>query len=345
MRKKGLSPGVLVYTGDLIVDNPLVHIVEYSESEFFEKKMLRADFFDEKSPRKTWLDVRGLSEVGLIEQIGKTFSINLMALEDILETHQRPKFEEHENGFFIIANNLVFQSEACELATEQIGIFCGKNFVVSFQEDPNDTFDSVRQRIKEGKGRSRKKGADYLAYALLDHIVDSYYMVVDDVESEIEDLQQLMTLEPTSIRAKARIFKIKRLLNAFRRHVMPLRDAVMRFQRTDHFAFDATNDLFLRDLLDHLSQITETIEHDRETLDSFYEQHQAENASRMNNVMRLLTVISTIFIPLSFVAGVYGMNFENMPELKTQNGYFYVLGGMFAAAVSMLAVFKWKRWI
>lgn len=343
VRKKGLPPGTLVYTG-YRTDNPsVVRSIHYSETEYKEHPDFSSKYHKESGV--CWVDVCSLSETEVISRIADEFHIHPLAQEDILDTQQRAKLEEFDNGLFIILPNLIFKHDVGELVSEQIAIFMGRNFVVSFQEDPDDTFSTVRKRAQEGLGRIRKKGSDYLAYALLDTVVDGYYVVFDDIQTQLFDLEEIMHRNGADPAVKAGIFNLKHVVNDFRHRVLPLRDAAVRFYRTESELVDNSNRLYLRDVVDHVAQILDGVDSQRDMLSSLESLYHAEASNRLNNVMRLLTVISTIFIPLSFIASLYGMNFDNMPELHTRYGYFAVLFVMFIASLGMLIYFKKQRWM
>jgi len=343
IRKKGLPPGTLIYTGSRTDKPSSVYSVLYTENKYTEHPYYRNEL--RKTAGLIWVDIRSLTETAFISKIGDDFGIHPLAQEDVLDTQQRPKLEEFDNGLFIILPNLIFKPETIEIVSEQIAIFVGSDFVLSFQEDPDDTFASVRKRAQEGIGRIRKKGPDYLAYSLLDTVVDGYYVVLDDIQKQLFDLEETLHRNGAEPEVKAGIFNLKHVVNHFRQKVLPLRDAATRLYRTESELVDASNRLYLRDVVDHVAQILDGIDSQREMLSSLESLYHAEASNRLNNVMRLLTVISTIFIPLSFVAGVYGMNFDNMPELHTRFGYFIVLSGMLIAMVGMLIYFRIKRWI
>ena len=343
IRKKGLPPGTLIYTGYRADKPSSVFSVQFAENKYSEYPYYSPAL--RKTPALIWVDIRSLTETALIGTIGDDFKIHPLALEDVLDTQQRAKLEEFDNGLFIILPNLTFKAETIEIVSEQIAIFIGSDFVLSFQEDPDDNFVSVRKRAQEGIGRIRKKGADYLAYAILDTVVDGYYVVLDDIQKQLFDLEEILHLNGAEPEVKAGIFNLKHVVNNFRHKVLPLRDAATRLYRTESDLIDESNRLYLRDVVDHVAQILDGIDSQRDMLSSLESLYHAEASNRLNNVMRLLTVISTIFIPLSFVAGVYGMNFDNMPELHTPYGYYIVLGVMFIAMVSMLGYFRKKRWI
>lgn len=344
VHKKGLPPESLVYTGHRENSPAKVQSIAYSDAGY-EARAGYVSQLLEKKKGILWTDVQGLTDTKLIEKIGTEHKIHPLALEDVLDTQQRAKLEEFDNGLFFIVHNLKIDCKALELHSEQIALFAGKNFLVSFQEDPDDTFAPVRKRAEEGIGRLRKKGTDYLAYAILDLVVDSYYSVLDDLEAQELELENDLHLNGAAQPAKARMFALKRISNEFRHRLLPLREAVTRLHRTESDLVDETNRLYFRDLVDHVAQILDGIDNQRDMLANLEALYQAEAANRLNNVMRLLTVISTIFIPLSFIAGIYGMNFDNMPELHWHYGYFVILGGMFCAMVGMLIYFRKKHWI
>lgn len=344
VHKKGLPPGTMVYTGHWTDSPTLVHSVRYNESEYLEQAFYMPEWQD-TAGQTIWVDVRGLTDTALVTRIGNAFQLHPLAMEDILDTQQRPKLEEYDNGMFFILHNLRLDCEQMELVSEQIAIFVGRNFVVSFQEDPDDTLQNVRKRAQEGLGRTRKRGPDYLAYAILDTIVDHYYLVLDDIETKLQELETALHTEGADDSLKARIFTLKRIINQIRHRVLPLRDATNRLFRSDSPYIDEVNRHYLRDLTDHVAQILDSADNYRELLSGVESLYQAEISNRLNNVMRLLTIISTIFIPLSFIAGLYGMNFENMPELRWHYGYFMVLGVMFTASMGMLMYFRRNKWL
>ena len=344
IRKKGLPPGTLIYTGHRNEGPALVFSVWFGEDTYAEKDVYMPEW-QHRSGGITWIDVRSLTDAAVVEHIGNDFQLHPLALEDVLDTQQRAKLEEYDNGLFFILQNLRFDPDLFDLVNEQIAVFMGRHFVISFQEDPDDTLQPIRKRAQEGIGRLRKRGTDYLTYSLLDTIIDNYYLVLDDVEAALQQLETAVHAHGAEPAAKARIFELKRVINQFRHRVLPLRDAVLRFYRSDCPFIDESNRPYLRDLSDHVAQILDSIDNYRDILSSAEAFYQAEVSNRLNNVMRLLTIISTIFIPLSFIAGVYGMNFDNMPELHWHEGYFIILGIMLSAAVVMLIYFWRKRWL
>lgn len=342
--KKGLPPESLVYTGHREDSPSLILSIRYNDT-FYEEQTGYQPTSEKGFKGVLWTDIRGLTDTKLIEQIGTDHKIHPLALEDVLDTQQRSKLEEFDNGLFFIVHNLKIDCKILELHSEQIALFVGSDFLVSFQEDPDDTLASVRKRAQDGFGRLRKKDTDYLAYAILDLVVDSYYSVLDDLEAQALEVENSLHLNGAAQTTKARMFALKRTANEFRHRLLPLREAVTRLYRCESELVDESTRLYLRDLVDHVAQILDGIDNQRDMLANLEALYQAEAANRLNNVMRLLTVISTIFIPLSFIAGIYGMNFDNMPELHWHYGYFVILGGMFCAMVGMLIYFRQKRWI
>ena len=345
IRKKGLPPGTLVYTGHRTEAPSNVITLQYTADQAKELAFYTPLPNPSTIDTILWVDIRNLTDSAFIEKVGQDFNVHPLALEDILDTSQRAKLEEYDNGLFFILHAFKYQQDTLELSTEQISIFIGSNFVLSFQEDPDDTFSIIRKRALEGMGRLRKKGADYLAYALADIIVDGYYHILDDIETNLIELEEQIHLEGASKHCKDRIFHLKRLHSIIRHKVIPLRDALSRLYRSGNTLMDDTNIIYLRDVLDHVNQILDTLDSQREMLLGLESLFHAEASNRLNHVMRLLTVISTIFIPLSFIASLYGMNFDNMPELRSPYGYYVVLAIMGTSIIAMLAIFRWKRWI
>ncbi|MCB0525730.1 MAG: magnesium/cobalt transporter CorA [Saprospiraceae bacterium] len=340
-RKAGLAPGTLIYAGIRETSPANILSINYGDDKYLESESYSNSPFE----GMLWVDIRGLTDVPLIEQVGTDFQIHTLALEDVLTTGQRAKLEDYENGLFFILTNLKLNQASLELEHEQISIFAGKNYVVSFQEDPDDTFEAVRQRIKGGSGRIRKKNSDYLLYALVDSVVDNYFIILDILESTVFELEDFEAFSKELDKTKAKIYALKRVANELKIKVLPIREAISKFQRSENELVDESNQIFIRDLQDHILQILDGVDTQRELIAGLEALHQAEAGNRLNNIMRLLTVISTIFIPLSFLVGLYGMNFDNMPELHTRNGYFILLGLMSCLTLSMLLYFRSKKWL
>jgi magnesium transporter len=344
-RKTGMPPETLIYTGDSQVENPDVSIIHYNEASISEKLLRGFDcppsLFEHIT---TWYDVRGLNDVKLIEHIGNTFHIHTLALEDILNTQQRPKWEDYQNGIFLVARSLRLNDKSFELIVEQISFFLGTDFVITFQEDKHDLFQPIRERLHREQGKVRQKKADYLTYALLDTIVDEYYLILDKTEETIEQLEEQILRDANKI-TRNKIFQLKRLFSEIRRAVLPLRDVVGRFSREDGTFVEPSTNVFIRDLYDHLSQVVENLDTQRDMLSNLYELYNSEQANKSNHVMKVLTIVSAIFIPLTFIVGVYGTNFDVLPELHAPNGYFIMWGVMILIAALQLIYFRAKKWL
>ncbi|MFN4080999.1 MAG: magnesium/cobalt transporter CorA [Saprospiraceae bacterium] len=345
-KQPGLPPGALVYTGES--DSPLTQAEScVFNPDFFEKTpgILQPNTSDNKI---TWIDLRGLGDLDLLQQVGEQYSVHPLALEDTLNTQQRAKLEEYDDCIFFVLHALRYengQEGLGEVCNEQIAFYAGVGFVISFQENPDDTFNPVIRRLAESAGRIRRRGSDYLLYALIDAALDEYFNVADAMERAVSELEDLLHSKGADPATKWRLYQTKKALNRVRGYLLPLREAVNQLYLCDQPWIDPHTRPFLRDLKDHATRIWEAIDHTRENLSNIEALFHAESANRLNEVMRMLTVISTIFIPLSFVAGIYGMNFENMPELNTRYGYFVTLGFMLVAMLGMLFYFRKKKWV
>lgn len=342
-KQPGLPPGTLVFTGERMVDTPNITLIEFNNEKIREEHAVDKKPEIEKGDHITWFDIRGIHDIELIGKIGKHFHIHPLALEDIVDTEQRPKFEEYEEGIFVTLKALEFNEEKLELRTEQISIYVGEKFALSFQEDDDDLFVAVRKRLHTGSGRIRERGSDYLAYALIDTLVDNYYLQLDKVESVIENLEEAI-LRDSNEGLKKRIHHLKLQTLFIRKSVAPLREAISKFSKCEHALIQESTTLFIRDLYDHTVQVTDTIETYRDLMNGLNDLYISELSFKMNNVMKILTIITTIFVPLSFLAGLYGMNFDHIPELHYHNGYFVLLGVMGLIVVGLVAFFWKKRW-
>ena len=345
-RKAGLTPGSLVFTGSRKVDQIDIHHLRYNfelhEEKVLDTKSLKLEF----SPAGSiidWYDIRGLHDVELIKYLGEVFSIHPLILEDITDIHQRPKFEDYESGVFIITKALAFDRTDLLLKSEQVSIYFKDNLVISFQEDKTDLFEVIRQRLASGRGQVRKRGADYLAYALTDYLVDRYYLNLDDIAEAIQLVEDEILAEPRS-EIKAKIHNLKKQLLTARKVMVPSRDAIYQLSKTDSKFVEEKNDPFLRDVYDHIVQVVERVDNQRDLLNGLQDLYLSEISFKMNQVMQTLTIITVIFVPLSFLAGLYGMNFDHMPELHFRYSYFVLLGVMFFIFLSAIWYFRTRRW-
>ncbi|MBI1224867.1 MAG: magnesium/cobalt transporter CorA [Bacteroidetes bacterium] len=345
LKRPGTAPGTLEFIGERRLNEPVLIRIRYNQQELLETKQpTGSDALTISPAYTTWFDLMGLHDVKIIEQIGLQFNIHPLVLEDILHTQQRPKFEEYGNDAFAVVQSLIYDTNTHELASEQIAIYFGENFIITFQENEDDTFKAVRERLEVASGRIRSRKSDYLAYALIDNIVDNYFEVLDRFEERMEELEIEITNNPTR-EIKENIYHLKFQMLAMRKAVMPLRDAVNKFSRCEGEAVDEGTGLYIRDLYDHVLRIADMTETYRDMLNGLIELYHSELSIRMNNVMQVLTVITTIFVPLTFIVGVYGMNFDNIPELHHKYSYFYLWGIMFAVGIALLFYFKKKKWI
>ncbi len=326
------------------MENPVLMRIRFNQQSFEAKKFPAGDAMAVTPDAVNWFDLMGLHDVPLIERIGGQFKIHPLVLEDVLHTQQRPKFEEYGSEVFIVLQSLSYDNINHELNAEQIGIYFGENFLITFQEKEDDTFQAVRERLKTGSGRIRTRKPDYLAYALIDNVVDRYFEVLDHFEARMEGLEAEIAAKPTR-EAKENILQLKFQMLALRKSVMPLREAIGKFSRSECPSVEESTGLFVRDLYDHVLRIADLVETYRDMLNGIQELYHSELSLRTNNVMQVLTIITTIFVPLTFLVGVYGMNFDNMPELHWKHGYFYLWGFMLAISIALIFYFRRKKWL
>jgi magnesium transporter len=291
-----------------------------------------------------WLNISTGKQVGILEGIGSQLNIHPLVLEDILNTNQRPKVEDYGDYLFIELNMLSWDDETSRINAEQISLLLGSSYLITFQESEGDVFDSVRKRLREGKSRLSKGGPDYLAYSLIDAVVDNYFIVLEYLGEEIEELEEELVTDPDPDTLHA-IHDLKRELIYLRKSVWPLRETISNLERGESRIFQPATLIYLRDVYDHVIQIIDTVETFREMASGMLDIYLSSVSNRMNEIMKVLTIISTIFIPLSFVVGLYGMNFKYMPELGWKWGYPMVWGVILLSVVGMLIYFKRKKWL
>ncbi|OGF56308.1 MAG: magnesium and cobalt transport protein CorA [Candidatus Fraserbacteria bacterium RBG_16_55_9] len=345
-QKAGLSPGTLVHIGEKKTEKVRITLIDYDEAHAQEKEVRAVEecfpFREERTV--TWINVDGLHRVDVIEALGKHFGLHPLVLEDILSTGQRPKMEDFEDHIFIVLRMLSDSEKKKGTEDEQVSLILGQNFVLSFQETEGDVFDSIRERIRNGKGRIRKMGADYLAYALIDAIVDHYFAILERLGDRIESLSEEMVINPTP-KTLHEIQHLKREMIFLRKSIWPLREVISGLQRGESSLFKDSTLIYLRDVYDHTIQVIDTIETFRDMIAGMLEIYLSSLSHKMNEIMKVLTIIATIFIPLTFIAGVYGMNFDYMPELRWHWGYFAIWAIMLVIAGGMLVYFRRKKWL
>ncbi|MFH2091249.1 MAG: magnesium/cobalt transporter CorA [Pseudomonadota bacterium] len=344
--KTGLSPGTLIHVGEKKTGQIRIRIVDYDSEQIREEEVtqIEACFPFKDEPSITWINIDGLHDLALIEKVGANFDVHPLILEDIVHTGTRPKIEEFDNYIFIVFKMLCYDEKKDEIVQDQLSLLLGKNFVISFQERPGIVFDPLRERIRNSKNRIRKKGADYLAYAIIDTVVDNYFIILEHLENKIEELDEALS---TSMSKEIFHFinDMKRKLIALRKAVSPIRELINSIQGQDFDLIEQTNLIFFKDINDHVIQILESIDTCRELAFGLHDIFLTNVNNRMNEIMKTLTITATIFIPLTFIAGIYGMNFKYMPELELKWGYM----GFWAVIIGMVGFmfyyFKKKDWL
>lgn len=342
----GQPPGTLIYTGEKKVEKVKITVIDYDEKQYSSEEVstIKECLPYIKKPSVSWINIDGLHDLNIIEQIGDVFSIHPLILEDILNVEQHSKYEDLENSIFIVLKMIMYDEKQRQIDHEQVSIILGQGFVISFQEKEGDVFDTIRERIQKSKGRIRKMGADYLAYSLLDAIIDNYFIVLDRLGETIESLEDELRSNPSD-QTSRKIHSLKREMIFLRKSIWPLREIINKLEREESSLIEASTDIFLKDLYDHTIQIIDTVETFRDMISGMLDTYLTIISNNMNSTMKVLTVIATIFIPLTFIAGIYGMNFQNMPELGWKWGYPIVWGIMFVIGILMLFFFKKKKWL
>lgn len=343
-RKTGLPPGTLVHIGEEKTAKVTVAAFNYAGPRCDERQDVPLDMLVPPTDESiTWVDVGGVHKMEVLESFGKQFQLHPLLLEDIANTDQRPKLDDYETYLFLVMKMLSV-SDRQDIIVEQVSLVLGRNFVLSFQENGTDVFKPVRDRLRGGKGRLRQSGADYLLYTLVDAIVDQYFAVLEVLGEKIEALQDLVVSDPKPETLR-QIHALKRQLLFLRRAVWPLREAMSSLSRSECPLLQESTKVFFRDVYDHVVQIVDTIETLREMVSACLDIYLSSISYRLNAVMKVLTIITTIFMPLTFIVGIYGMNFEYMPELQWKWGYPAVLALMAAVGLGMVLVFWRKRWL
>lgn len=343
----GAAPGTLIV--DPASPKPVMRVIAYGPAELIEKPISTLDEAATllATMPVVWINIDGLGDADIIRQFEARFGLHPLALEDVVNTHQRPKVEAYDSHLFFVLRELMLRDR---IETDQVSLFLGRNFVLSFQEKPGDCFDPVRVRLRDSGSRLRARGPDYLAYSLLDAVVDSYFPLVERLGETLESIEERILRRPSQSDV-ARLHAVKRNLFQLRRAAWPLREALSSVIRDGHPAITDETRTFLRDCVDHTIQIIDLIETDREVCSDLRDIYLSAVSNRMNQVMKVLTIISTIFIPLTFLAGVYGMNFRtdagplSMPELLWEYGYvgFWIISLLIASG--LLIAFTALGWM
>lgn len=345
-KKTGMPPGTLIHVGERKTDKVRLRLMDYNETGFEEKELenIEEAFLYNERPSVTWINIDGLHDVDIIARIGNNLNLHPLIMEDILHTGQRPKMDDFENYLFIVTRMLYYDNTEHKIISEQLSLILWQNTVISFQERPGDIFDHVRERIRKDKGRIRKMGSDYLLYALMDTLVDSYLVVLENIGERVEELEEDLLNIPETGTLES-IHRFKRELIFLRKSLWPLRELIGNLQRGESDLIHENTTVFFKDVYDHTIRVIDTLETYRDLVSGLMDVFLSNVSNRMNEVMKMLTVIATIFIPLTFIAGIYGMNFSNMPELSWRYGYYIALVVMLIVGVLMVIWFKRKRFL
>jgi magnesium transporter len=342
----GQVPGTLVYTGEKSGNKLHIQSFDYNKDSA-EEKILQN--IEDAVPYKdtdsvTWININGLHYVDEIERIGVQYGLHPLVLEDIVNTSQRPKIDEYDDYLFVVLKMLYYDKDE-NIAIEQVSLVLGKNYVLTFQEAKGDVFDTIRDRLRHGKGRIRTLKSDYLLYTLIDAVVDHYFSIVETLGNKIEDLETDLFAGQAKDNINVEVQQLKREILKVRRAIFPLREVINRIEKIEHPLIYKRTITYFRDIYDHLIQVSENIDIYREMIWSLMDMYMTTISNKMNEVMKVLTIIATIFIPLTFIAGIYGMNFENIPELHYEYSYHILWGVMILIFIGMLFYFKRRKWL
>lgn len=344
--KAGLPPGTIVHVGEKRSETVKISLIDYDATSHREMdvKDIEAVLPFKETPAVTWVNIDGLHDVDIIEKVGGYFNIHPLVLEDIVHTGQRPKFEELEEYIFVILRMFYFGTDSESIESEQVSMILGPNYVISFQERTGDIFNALRERLRNGRGRIRRMGADYLAYSLMDSIVDNYFVILERYGEQVELIEEELAKQPDT-GTMATIHRLKKEVVMLRKSIWPLREIVSGLERSESELVKESMSIFLRDLYDHTIQVIDAVEAYQDVLSGLLDLYLSSISNRMNEVMKVLTIFATIFIPLTFIAGIYGMNFEYMPELKWHWAYpvFWIV--IIAVSAVMLIFFRRRKWL
>lgn len=344
--KVGSPPGTMEFVGEQKVEEVTITLMDYDEKVHEFKDIESVDELTpyRAKPGVSWVNVYGLHETDLLDRFGRVFDIHPLVLEDIVHTDQRPKAEISENYIFLVLKMIGLHADEEALNVEQISLIMGSNFVLCFQERKGDFFNPIRERITSNLGQVRRSGTDYLTYRIMDIVVDHYFLVLEKIGDRIEDLEDKVLAEPDPVIVQ-NINHLKRDLIFLRKSIWPLREVLSGIERGESTFFKKKTMPYIRDLYDHTIQVIDTLESYRDMVSGLLDIYMSSVSNRMNEVMKVLTIIATIFIPLTFLAGIYGMNFEFMPELKWKWSYPVLLSTMAGVFFAMLFYFRKRKWL
>jgi magnesium transporter len=345
-KKSGLPPGTLVYVGDKKGTNSQITLFDYDANQCAVKELSRAEECAafKGTPTVTWINVDGLQQIDKLERIGQIFGLHSLVMEDILNTDQRPKVEDHGDYLYVVMKMLSYDAERQEINIEQLSLVLGADFLLTFQDKPGDVLDAVRERIRQAKGRIRKLGADYLLYALMDAVVDNYFVVLERLGDKVEQAEEIVTVNPRQDTLQM-IHRLKSEMIFLRKAVWPLREVTAGLLRDESGLVNEATGIYLRDLADHLIQIADSVDAYRDLLANMQDVYISTISNRTNGVMKVLTLFSAIFMPLTFITGIFGMNFKHFPELDWYYGLPATVLVMLLLGLAMLWYFKRKKWL
>ncbi len=345
-QKAGLPPGSLIHIGKQKAENVRISIIDYDLFNLTEKTLESPEEcipFIEKDT-VSWINIDGLHDTETISTIGKIFNLHPLLLEDVLNTSHRPKVEEFDDYIFLSLKMLDLDKDKNTITSEQVSLILGKNWLLSFQEQEGDIFNALRERIRTKKGNMREKKNDYLLYRLIDTVVDNYFFITEHISEETEILEEKVLLS-TDSQLLQEIQNLKKQLIKAKKYINPLREVISYIQKDPNILISEGTTRYLNDVYEHIIQLNENIETQRDTIANIMDLYHSGLSNKMNQVMQVLTIIATIFIPLTFIAGIYGMNFDNIPELHWKYGYFIILGIMIGVIIIMIMYFKKKKWL
>lgn len=344
--KKGKPPGSLIYMGPR-KDVPItIDYIQYNTENYTAKSLTNIpdNIQIQGEDNITWIDIKGLHDISIVEKIGKAADIHSLTLEDLLNVNQRPKVDFFNAYIFLVVQVLKFEKETNSIESEQLSIILSEKSIITFLEGPSDIFDSLKNRMEKTVGRIRNGSADYLAYSILDLVIDDYYEVVEKTGERIENVEEQLIQQAKKIAIRD-IYEIKRELIDLKKSISPIREIITKLEKSDSPLINERTRLYFRDLYDHEIQIIDTIEQYRDLTSGLADMYLSSVSNKMNEIIKVLTILSSVFIPLTFIVGVYGMNFKNMPELEWHYGYYISLIFMLIIAIVMILFFKWRKWL
>ena len=346
-KKAGLPPGTLIHIGEQRAEASKITVISYDDTRFHKEELKTVEecFPYKEKPTMTWINIDGIHQKEILEKLSGYFGFHPLVMEDIMNTDQRPKMEDYADYLYIVLKMLYYNDEDNKISTEQVSLIVAKNIVISFQEGlEGDLFGPLREHLRNDKGRLRKMGSDYLAYAMIDAVVDSYFMILEKLGEKIELIEEDLISDPGT-QTLHEIHYLKREMIFLRKAVWPLRELINLMIRGESLLVHDSTKIYLRDVYDHTIQVIDTIETLRDMVTGMLDIYLSSVSNRLNAVMKALTIIATIFIPLTFIVGVYGMNFKYMPELEWRFGYPMVWVVMLSIGVTMLIFFKKRNWL